>query len=199
MLASSGERMPPCGVPVLVSRVMPSSDEDPGFQERLDQPQDALVADASPHPGQQRRMRDFVEARRDVAFQHPLVGVGRQHVDLSDRVVGSTLRAEPVGARVEVRLEDRLEDQLERWPARPGPPRSESPGARSLPLRLGIIRSRTGTGANSPDLSCSRSPARNGPLEPTGADVGAPRRPRPIVLLDCPAPDPTRPSGTPGR
>jgi len=35
-------------------------------------------------------------------------------VDLGDRVVGSTFRAEPVGARVEVRLEDRFQDQLER-------------------------------------------------------------------------------------
>jgi hypothetical protein len=35
-------------------------------------------------------------------------------VDLGDRVLGPTFRAEPVGAREEVRFEDRLQDQFER-------------------------------------------------------------------------------------
>ena len=44
MLASSGERMPPCGVPVLVSLVIAVLGQDPGFQERLDQRHDTLSA-----------------------------------------------------------------------------------------------------------------------------------------------------------
>jgi hypothetical protein len=56
---------------------------------------------------------DLVEARRDVTFQDPLVGARREVVDLGDGVLGSTLRAEAVAARLEVRLEDRLQDQLQ--------------------------------------------------------------------------------------
>jgi len=81
-------------------------------------------------------MRDFVKAGRDVGVQHPLIGVGPQHVDLGDRVVGSTFRAEPVGARVEVRLEDRFQDQLERGlhhPVRGG----RNSQAAELPAALG--------------------------------------------------------------
>ncbi len=66
------------------------------------------------HPRQKRTVVDLVEACRDVRVQDPLIGVGSQHVDLGDRVLGPTLRAEPVRARVEIRLEDRLEDQFER-------------------------------------------------------------------------------------
>ena len=40
-------------------------------------------------------------------------------MNLGDRVLGPTLRAEPVGTRVEVRLKDRFEEQLERGLHRP--------------------------------------------------------------------------------
>jgi hypothetical protein len=56
MLASSGDRMPPCGVPV--GGVLPFAEfgEDPGLQERLDQRQHALVLDPCPHPVHQGRV-----------------------------------------------------------------------------------------------------------------------------------------------
>src|SRR5215218_8444343 len=59
-------------------------------------------------------MRDFVEAGGDIALQHPLIGVGRQMVDLSDRVLGAASGAEPVAARAKVHFPDRLQHQLER-------------------------------------------------------------------------------------
>src|SRR5215217_1111363 len=59
-------------------------------------------------------MRDFVEAGGDVALQHPLIRVGRQVVDLGDRVLGAAAGAEPIRAGLEVRLPDRLQHQLER-------------------------------------------------------------------------------------
>jgi hypothetical protein len=58
-------------------------------------------------------MVDLVEAGRDVAFQHPLIGAGSQVVNLGDGVLGAASGAEPVGAGLEVRLKDRLEHQLE--------------------------------------------------------------------------------------
>jgi hypothetical protein len=58
-------------------------------------------------------VRDLVKARFDVALQYPLIGALAEVADLLDRVLGPTLRTEPVAARLEVRLEDRLEDQLE--------------------------------------------------------------------------------------
>lgn len=57
-------------------------------------------------------MRDLVEARLDITFQHPLVAVGCQHVDLGDGVMRSTSRTEPIATWVEVRFEDGFEDQL---------------------------------------------------------------------------------------
>ena len=76
-LASSGERIPPCGVPVSVSSQRAVLAEDARLQERLHQSQDALVPDPSPHPVHQGRMRDLVEAGFDVALDDPLVGAGR--------------------------------------------------------------------------------------------------------------------------
>jgi hypothetical protein len=86
--------------------------EDTCAEERLDQPHDATISDPVPHPGQQRRVRDLVEARGDVTFEHPGVALGGHHVDLRDRVVWPTSGPEPVGTRAEPGLEDRLEDQL---------------------------------------------------------------------------------------
>jgi hypothetical protein len=64
---------------------------------------------------------DLIEAGRDVAFQHPLIPMGCQQVDLGDGVLRPAARAEPVRARVEVRLEDRLQHQLERGLDHPVP------------------------------------------------------------------------------
>ena len=58
-------------------------------------------------------MRNLVEARRDVTFEHPLIGAGGQVVDLGDGVLGSALRAEAVTNRLEVRFENGLEDQFQ--------------------------------------------------------------------------------------
>ena len=68
MLASSGERIPPWGVPVLVFLARPSSLRMPA-QERLHQGQNALVPDTTPHPVHQGPVVDHVEARLDVTFQ----------------------------------------------------------------------------------------------------------------------------------
>ena len=87
--------------------------QDPGFEERLDERHDALVRDSGSQPILNGNMRDFVETRLDVCFENPLVGVGREHVYLGDRVVRSASGPEPVGARFEVGLEDRLEHRLE--------------------------------------------------------------------------------------
>ena len=92
---------------------LPVLGEDPGFQECPDQAQHPLVGDARPDPVHQGRVADLVEARRDVALDHPLIGAAGQKACLGDRVVGPASGAEPVGARVEVRLEDRLQHQLQ--------------------------------------------------------------------------------------
>ena len=76
MLASSGERIPPCGVPVIVSAAAARLGQDPGPQERLHQRQHALVPDPSPHPAHQGGVVDLVEARLDVRLEHPLVVAG---------------------------------------------------------------------------------------------------------------------------
>ena len=99
------------GVGVLV---LAELGQDPGLEERLDQREHALVLDPAPHPVHQGRVVDRVEARLDVRVQHPPVTVGAELVDLSDRVVCSPLRPEPVGDRHEVGLEDRFQHQLQR-------------------------------------------------------------------------------------
>jgi hypothetical protein len=81
-------------------------------------------------------MRDLVEARFDVTFEHPLVAVGCQHVDLSDGVVGSTTRTEPIARWVEVRFEDGFEDQLQAGLHDPVP-HSRDPETTGLARRLG--------------------------------------------------------------
>ena len=67
-------------------------------------------------------------------------------MDLSDRVVRPALRAEPVGARVEIRLEDRLQHQLQ-GRLRGAVPRSRDPRADAAcrPALGSMIRSRAGS------------------------------------------------------
>jgi hypothetical protein len=47
-----------------------------------------------------------VKARLDISIQHPLIALGAEVVDLSDCVLGSPPRPEPIGDRLEVGLED---------------------------------------------------------------------------------------------
>ena len=87
MFASSGDRMPPCGVPVTVSLLFAEFREDSGFEEGFDQRQDTLVLDPVPHSVHQGRVVDRVEARLDVRIQHPAISPGAEIVDLGDRVL----------------------------------------------------------------------------------------------------------------
>ncbi len=73
MLASSGERMPPCGGAGLGAPDLSGLGEDAGDQERFDQAEDALVCDASAHSVHEGRVVDLIEAGGDVAFHDPLV------------------------------------------------------------------------------------------------------------------------------
>ena len=114
MLASSGDRIPPCGVPVGVSRSSPSSVRIPAFRNALTRARTRLSFDPSTHPVHQGRVVDGVEARLDVRVQHPPVAPGAEQVDLGDRVLGPPPGPEPVGDRLEVGLEDRFQHQLQR-------------------------------------------------------------------------------------
>jgi DNA invertase Pin-like site-specific DNA recombinase len=88
--------------------------EDPGLEERLDQPQHPLVLDPRPNPVHQGHMVDGVKARLDIRIQHPAVALGAEVVDLGDRVVCAPLGPEPVGDQLEVGLEDRFQHQFQR-------------------------------------------------------------------------------------
>ena len=88
--------------------------EDPGFEERLDQAQHALVLDPATHPVHQGRVVDGVKARLDVRIEHPLVAAGAEVVNLGDRIVCASHRPEPVRARQKVRLEDGLQHFFQR-------------------------------------------------------------------------------------
>lgn len=85
----------------------------PGFEERLHQGQNSFVSDAPANPVPQDRVRDLIEARLDIRFQHPLIRAGPQKADLGDRVLCPALRAESLGTRMELRLEDRLRHQFQ--------------------------------------------------------------------------------------
>lgn len=87
--------------------------EDPGLEERLDQPQHPLVLDPGSHAVHQGRVVDGVKARLDIRIQHPAVTLGAEQVDLGDRVVCAPLGPEPVGDRLEVGLEDRFQHQFQ--------------------------------------------------------------------------------------
>src|SRR5919109_792985 len=74
-------------------------------------------------------MVDLVEARRDVTFQHPLIGAGAEVVDLGDRVLGAASGTEPIRAGLEVRLQDRLKHQLQGGLHHPVPNRRDAKSA----------------------------------------------------------------------
>ncbi len=187
---------PPCGVPVLVFRDAVLT-EDPGLQERLHQRQDAFVPDPSTHPVHQGRVVDVVEARLDVAFQHPLIRAGPEQVDLSDRVVRPPLRAEPIGARVEIRLEDRLKHQLQGGLHDPVP-HGRDPQPAQLAAGLGDHPLPRGQRSKPPAFSSSRRSTRNSATSATstGRDAvnTAVRLP-----LGYPAPAARPPPAPPGQ
>jgi site-specific DNA recombinase len=97
--------------PGVVIAQRPVLAEDAGLEERLDQGQDAFVRDAVAQPVHQGRMRDLIEARRDVTLDDPLIRAARQVSGLGDRVMSPPTGAKAVAARQEVRLQDRLQHQ----------------------------------------------------------------------------------------
>jgi hypothetical protein len=155
-LGRAGDRVPLDAIPR----------EDAGLEERLHQDQDPLVCDSGPQPVKDADMRDFIEARLDVALHDPLIGAGREDVNLGDRVMDPASGAEAVAARLEVRLQDRLEHRLEGGLHHPVAYGRDAQPAIYLPPRLGIITSRTGSGQNLRALRSSRSSDRK-PCSPT--------------------------------
>ena len=67
--------------------------EDPGSEERLHQSQDAFVPDSSSHPTQKGRVRDLIEAGRDVSLENPLIVARRrsEEMNLGNRVMSASL------------------------------------------------------------------------------------------------------------
>lgn len=80
----------------------------PAFVKRLDQGQNTLVDDPRTDLFHDRGMVQFVETRRDIGLEHPVVIPG------SESVLSATPRAETVADRFEIRLEDRLQHQQQR-------------------------------------------------------------------------------------
>ncbi len=112
--------------------------------------------------------------------------VGGQHVDLGDRVLGSASGTEPVGTRAGSPPRRSARGPASGWLARPGPSGRDAQ-RRSLPFALGIIRSRTGNGANSPGLEIVSQPGEERSAAPNTMERGrtpstpadrAPRLPR---------------------
>ena len=84
----------------------------PCLQERLNQGQDPLVPDSRPDPAYQLRVRDLIETRFNICFKNPMISLGPEVVDLSDRVLRPPPRAETVRPRLKIRLENGLQHQL---------------------------------------------------------------------------------------
>lgn len=59
-------------------------------------------------------MSQFVEARRDISLEYPVIISGPESMNLSDRVLSPVSRTETVTDRCEIRLEDRLQHQQQR-------------------------------------------------------------------------------------
>ena len=185
-MLNSGERIDPCGVPAVVFLKLRVLTEDPGLEERLHQVQDAFVPDSLPHPVHQGRMRDLVEARRDVALHDPLIAswIRGQVPHLGDRVMSPTPRTEPIGTWEEVRLEDRLQHQFQRRLDHPVGDRGD-PQTAHLATGLGDHplphRKRPETAV----LHLVRSPSRNSstPTCSTMDDAVAPSTPAVLAPL----------------
>jgi len=57
---------------------------------------------------------EFVETRRNIGLEHPMVVPGAQSVYLGDRILSATSGAEAVTNRREIRLEYRFQHQQQR-------------------------------------------------------------------------------------
>ena len=196
--AATGSRLGGAGAGVPLDPILA---EDACLAERLDQGQHAPVPDSPPQPHHERAVVDLIEAGRDVAFQHPLIPMGCQQVDLGDGVLRPAPGAEPVGARVEVRLEDRLQHQLERGLDHPVPD-GRDPQPALWPPGLGSAAPAPATAPTSgpsvgPELGQERL------LTPHGRDVVGrlaiyPGRAGALVALD-PAPPTSSNAGSQTR
>jgi len=133
--------------------------QDPGLEESLDQGQDSLVPDPRPHPAQQGRVVDLVEARLDVALQDPLIGAGGEHLEIGDGIPGPPAGRNPYeeGWKSASKIGSNTSTR-HAWTTRSAI--VGIPNRRYEPGDFGINFSLTGDGANCPDLTCSRRPAR---------------------------------------
>ena len=121
-------------------------------------------------------------------------------VDLGDRVLRPALGAEPVASTGGSPPRRSAPAPASGMLARPGPGRSGSPAGGTLPPALGIIRSRTGSGAKRAGLQICPA-ARRGTSSPRTATMEravCAVDPGRACTLGCPAPDPTPPAGTAG-
>jgi len=78
-----------------------------------EQPDNVPVTHAADHGGQEAVVGDGVEVGRQVGVKHLRVAPREEAGDLVQGLVGALLRAEAVGARLEVRFEDRLQHQAD--------------------------------------------------------------------------------------
>src|SRR6266496_5546799 len=105
MLASSGERIPPCGVPDVVSSRSPTFVMMPDFRNAFTSAQTRLSLILT----RRRSINAVCEISSkqgfDICLQHPVTSFGAVGLDLRDRVLRPAFRAEPIRARLEIRLE----------------------------------------------------------------------------------------------
>ena len=115
MLASSGEMIPPCGVPVTVRSKRPVSVITPAFRNDRTSTSTRSILDTMSHLTENLGVREPVKARLDVRFDDPLVlrGGVREVDNLGDRVMRPPSGPIAVGRRIEAALKDRLQDELE--------------------------------------------------------------------------------------
>src|SRR3981081_924367 len=94
MLASSGEMIPPCGVPVRLAAKPPCLLAPARAQERSDQADDLAVVHPFSHLLHEDSVVDVVDAGLDVALDDPLVvrRPAAQVMDLGDGILGSPIR-----------------------------------------------------------------------------------------------------------
>ena len=168
MLASSGDRMPPCGVPVSVSSTSPSSVRIPALRNALTSRSTRL----SLTRGRTRSIRAVwsmrVKARLDVRVQHPAVTLGAEHGG-SRR--SRRVRAARAGTRrrpARSRPRRSVPAPVSTPPGRPGRPPSESRGAAPSPTRpaWGSCVPAPAAAGTCPDLIWARRSSRN-PGTPT--------------------------------
>ena len=126
-------------------------------------------------------MGDLVEARRDVALDHPLVGVVDEHDGSRRSRPGPGVRGGTRSCTGGSPPRRSAPAPASTMPAPPGRATAAMPRRRRLPFALGIIRSRTGSGrklrSRNEVRSWSRKSSTPGPawMDDTGAAVHAGR------------------------